>query len=66
MKKPGRPPLEPRIAALEALTGELLTRLEALELRFKDYRIAQSATAQRLEVMDYKPQFERWPNQSER
>ena len=62
----GRPPLNPRIAVLEKLTGELLTRLEALELRFKDYRIAQANNAKVLEVMDYKPQFEHWPNQSER
>jgi hypothetical protein len=86
-KKAGRPPLEPRIAAIELtnkahqswtedialkllaidkLNAELLERLQSLELRFKDYRIAQSQTAQQLETMAYKPLFEHWPGQSER
>jgi len=87
MKKPGRPPLEPRIAAIELtnrahqswtedvalrlmaaekLTAELLDRLQSLELRFKDYRTAQASNAQALATMSYKPQFEHWPNASER
>ena len=69
-KPKGRPPLEPRIAALEKALNETAYRLEQLELRFKQYRVDQSKLAQAQETMvhstSYVPQFKAWPNQSER
>lgn len=77
-KLKGRPPLEPRIAALEALTAELLHRLCSVELRDKGGRV--DAT-ERLAVLEkqiaamndafsngnlprpqYQSQFKVWPS----
>ena len=57
----GRPPLNPRIEALEKLTDELLLRLQSLELRFKDYRESTADVAEKNRHMAYQPQFEKWP-----
>jgi hypothetical protein len=50
-----------RMQASEKITDELLTRLQSLELRFKDYRVSTADTAVQNVNMTYKPQFEKWP-----
>lgn len=58
MKK-GRPPLEPRIAALEARVAAL----EKTDLSSEASRAlyAQAHTPLEMRVEAYKPLFERWP-----
>jgi hypothetical protein len=57
----GHSTYETRLKATEALCDELLTRLQFLELRFKDYRVSTADTAVQNANMTYKPQFEKWP-----
>jgi hypothetical protein len=57
MSKAGRPPLEPRIAALESKIAELQARIEALFT-------TKTPLEQYMSVRpDYKPNFDKWrPN----
>ena len=69
-KPKGRPPLNPRIEALEKALNETAYRLEQLELRFKQYRVDNANLARSHETMThsstYEPLFTTWPGHSER
>jgi hypothetical protein len=56
MKTKGRPPLEPRIAALEAEVKALQDRLAQF-----DQRVASAAPIVLGVPEGYKPSFDRWP-----
>ena len=59
----GRPPFEPRIAALELRTKLLETELKALLARILVLEHRQGVPAP---PAPYEPQFDHWPNASGR
>lgn len=55
--KPGRPPLEPRIEALEVQVAKLEAALKSIKLFDKstdDYLLSKQSP--------YAPQFDKWPS----
>ena len=64
-KPKGRPPLEPRIAALEVSIYNLMQAVSLLIDRIDKLELKTSVAAPNID-MTYKPLFERWPGQSER